>query len=527
MSKKKESKRSFSTLNRVIIIQLIIMLGLSLFITKTVSSKTRDNAVDHMGAITDERAHIIDSYIEDAEKTLRAFSKAAQIKDLLEYENTMDLQETLTSASPDQKAVQLQQVAQEYTEQFSKEIDNLEGLWVGTWKTFVLTHSNPDVVGITTRSDPDRLKELQNAMVGGDRGLYDAGIIISPASQKQCISMYIAIYDSKGEPVGLAGLGIFTSGLVQTLDNIPVRGIENSFYSMVNVSNNKYIFNKNADNIDIEATNPEILDLCKKFKGTDKAVTGEFEYKDGGKKYVSSYTYMPSHGWIVMIDDLKSEVFALTRTMRIYLGIFGAIIVGVTIVFYFISKKQERINQKLISTIAKNNQTKKSLNAAMFNDVLTNAKNRICFAMEIDKVDISKKNPCYFMMFNIANFSDINVQYGNDAGDTLLVRTVDILKEQFPDSEIYRTGSDEFVVMLSANDGRPGEEEVKDKVNTTLRNLLIPADIGDEIGTVYPKYKVSIARKTDEADTSVVSILKDLTNKTGEATYGMIDYVEL
>ncbi len=257
--KKKEVGKGFGTLNTVLIIQLIVMLGLSLFITKTISSKTRENAVEHMGAITDERAGIIENYIENAEKTLRNFSKASQVRELLEYGKTVDyhtvVDKELKVDNPDPEAVRLQQAAQAYTEEFGKDIDNLEGVWIGTWETLVLTQTNPEVVGITTRKDADKLKQLQDAMINGDDGLYDAGIIISPASGKQCISMYIAVYDDNNKPIGLVGLGIFSSGLVETLDQIPVRGLENSTYSMVNVSDHKYIFNKDATTIDVEAAN--------------------------------------------------------------------------------------------------------------------------------------------------------------------------------------------------------------------------------------------------------------------------------
>ena len=54
-------------------------------------------------------------------------------------------------------------------------------------------------------------------------------------------------------------------------------------------------------------------------------------------------------------------------------------------------------------------------------------------------------------MFNIAGFSDINSRYGNDTGDWLLVRTVDILNQVFKNSRIYRTGSDEFIVAFQVN----------------------------------------------------------------------------
>ncbi len=226
-----------------------------------------------------------------------------------------------------------------------------------------------------------------------------------------------------------------------------------------------------------------------------------------------------------MIDDTKNEVYALSITMRIYLGIFGVVIIGLIVVFNLISRRQQKINQKLVSTIAKNKMTKKSLDTAMFKDVLTGVNNRISFSVNTEKAS-EKAAKYFFAMFNISGFSGINSQFGNDSGDQVLVRTVDNLKEYFGEETIYRTGSDEFVVMIPAEGDLRDPDSVLDKVNTVLRQLLVPLNT-ESYGTVYPKYKVAVVKKSGALDTSVITALKDMTNKTGEATYGMIDYQSL
>ena len=175
MSKSKDTGRSFSTLNLILIIQLVIMLGLSIFITLTVSSKTKENAINHMNGITDERANIIKSYVENSERTLSYFSKSQQIVDMF--------------MNPDDG--NYKSAAQAYTNEFAKDIEYNEGLWSGTLQTEVLTHSsydpaNPDtagIIGMVTRKDEDRRKQLIDALeAAGPDGVYNTGIIISPAS---------------------------------------------------------------------------------------------------------------------------------------------------------------------------------------------------------------------------------------------------------------------------------------------------------------------------------------------------------
>lgn len=527
MANKNKKASGSSNLNRILIIQLILMLGLSLFITMKISDSTQKNAIDHMGAITDERAHIIQNYVEQSEKTLVQFSKNPLIAEALQH--------------PDDP--ELMKQAQKYTDSFGQDIANLEGLWIGTWDTHVFTHSTHALVEreneetgaietipleerLQTRPDPEKQEELHTPMLNAkDNAVYDLGIMISPASNKQVISMYKAVYDSNHKAVGFVGLGIYTDGLLSTLNNIEIRGIENSFYSMVNTETSKYIFNSDDESlVDTALEGGKLYDLCQELQTSFDEKSDNFEYTKDGEKYVCIYSYIPKYHWILTIDDPKSEVYKLTTTMRVYLGIFGALILAMTVVFYFLSKRQERINQKLVSTIAKNSQTKKSLNAAMFTDVLTNVNNRISFSMDLEKAD--EKKPYYFLMFNIKDFSGINTMFGNDAGDRLLIRTVEVLKENFPDYNIYRTGSDEFVVMIPTENGAPLAETVIDNVNTAFRQLLVPEKTENQ-GTIYPKYKVAVCKKVGEIDTSVVTVLKDMTNRTGEATYGLIDYLDL
>lgn len=514
MSSKKKSTSSTSTLNIVLIVQLIIMLGLSVFITLTVSKATKKNAIDHMEAITNERAHMITNFVDNAEKTLTYFSKSGQVRNML--------------LNPDN--TEYQNICQDYTVEFGKEIDYCEGLWVGNMETFVKAHShNPATVNVVqTRPDEEKRKALIDPMLeaGKNDRVYNIGIMNSPVGEhRQILSLYKAVYDGD-KAIGFVGLGIYTDGLIANLDKIPVPGFENSFYTMVNVTNTKYIFNNDKSLVNTEATDDEVLKLCSKFNGTGDSVTDNYEYEKKGTNYVSVYSYIPEYSWILTIDDETSEVYDLNRTMIIYLTIFALIILALTIVFYFITKRQQKINQKLVSTIAKANLTKKSLNTAMFKDVLTGASNRISLSMDMDKIDQAAEEPYYFAMFNICNFSDINLEYGNEAGDALLVRAVNDLKDYFDEEQIYRTGSDEFVVSLKTENGLPFSDDLLDKVNNAFRQMLVPERLEDG-RTIYPKYKVAVIKKASGIDLSVVTALKDMTNKKGEAAYGMIDYKDM
>jgi diguanylate cyclase (GGDEF)-like protein len=298
---------------------------------------------------------------------------------------------------------------------------------------------------------------------------------------------------------------------------------------MVDVNSGLYIFNADdTSKIHTPVENEDLKNICAKYKGTTATdSTGDYEYVKDGDKYISIYTYIPERGWLVTIDDTKGEVFALKTTMIIYLGIFGAVILGLIIVFNVINRRQAIINEKLVSTIAKNNMTKKSLNTAMFKDVLTGTNNRVSFTMNAEKIKASNDSPCFFAMFNVIQFSEINSRFGSEAGDVILVRTAEVLTEFFPDSEIYRTGSDEFMVVIPTNDGDPTQIEVVDKVNIAFRQMIVPKEI-ENVGTIYPEYKAVVGKmKGGTAGTAIITALKKKMNASEKASIGTIECIDL
>ena len=511
--------KKISTLSLILIIQLVIMVALSAIITVTITRSTKKNATEHMQTITDERAHIILNYVENAEKTLTYFSKGQEVKALLEKQAELGQS---TDILKDSGSSELVKACQAYTESFSAEIDNLEGLWVGSWETHCIAHTNAKTVGMTTRPKDTKAKELkalQDSMLEAGDGVYNTGMILSPATQKQIVSMYKAVYNDKGEPIGFVGLGIFTEDLIKTLNSLSIKGVENSTYSMVNVSDGKYIFNNDSELMYTVAESDDIQDLCKEYNGKKSSDDGSFEYKKDGEEYVSIYSYIPQYGWLLMLDDTRSEVYALTYDLRIYMIIFALVLVGLMIVFSFITKKQEKVSQKLASTIVKSNKTKESLYTAMFKDVLTEVSNRISFSMDVDEMKTKGVKPYYFAMFNIADFSRINSQLGNDTGDWLLIRTVEVIKQNFKGAKIYRTGSDEFVIASEV--GKTSKEEFMQIANTTLAALNSKQTT--PIGKHTFKFRAAVVRKNNDFNTAIVAALKDMINQYN----GQINYAEI
>ncbi len=306
----------------ILVMQIVVMIILSTFVISRTTQGTKENTINSMETITQERAQIVRNYVKETENTLTAYSRAGEITDLLK--------------NPEDE--KLAAKAQSYTEKFSADVSNLEGLYTSEWNTHVLAHTNAAVVGITTR-EGDSLKALQDAMLAAD-GVYNTGIIISPASKQQIVSLYRAVYDETGSPIGLVGGGVFTSGLIQILDSLVINGMEHAAYCMVNIRDGQYIFTEDSEKVATVAEEEYIQAVCERLAGSTEDTTGYIQYSEGSQDFIATYYYMADFGWIFFVNNDEVEIFASTNSLKVVLIVFciGALLLLSLISFLIIRK---------------------------------------------------------------------------------------------------------------------------------------------------------------------------------------------
>ncbi|MBD5517031.1 MAG: methyl-accepting chemotaxis protein [Lachnospiraceae bacterium] len=298
----------------ILIMQIVVMGAMVAFVGSAITNNTRSSTTNSMETVVEERSQIIENYVEEVEKLLTAYSRAGEIQAVLK--NPMD--EAAAAA------------AQAYTEKFSADVSNLEGFYVSEWNTHVLAHTNAAVVGITTR-EGDPLKALQDAMLAAD-GVYNTGIIISPASGQQVVSMYQAVFDENGNPIGLVGGGVFTTGLIQLLDSLTMQGMENAEYCMVNVGNGQYIFCEDAEKVAAEAEEEYIRTLCAQYSGKTENSMGFTEFMQDGQDNIATYYYMADRGWLFIVSDTVKEIFSATDTLKQIMTVYVVIALVILLV---------------------------------------------------------------------------------------------------------------------------------------------------------------------------------------------------
>ena len=277
----------------IMIIVILCMSFLYLVANKTMNGLMQKSERNNMKSTLSAQTSLIEEYVTQQESLLTAYSKAPVVREFLKDVNNPEKQNA----------------AQSYTENYYKDLKNWEGLYISEWNTHVIAHSDPNVVGITTR-EGDALKALQDEIISKN-GLYDAGIIVSPASDKLVLSMYCPVFDTDGTSIlGYVGGGPFVEELENILNELRSKEDTEGYY-MINAENGTYIFADNKSLIGKNIKNKMLLNIIDKIK--DKNNKGEINYKGEKEDYIATYQYLDKHGWAVISFDSEKNIFGTAR----------------------------------------------------------------------------------------------------------------------------------------------------------------------------------------------------------------------
>lgn len=169
-------------------------------------------------------------------------------------------------------------------------------------------------------------------------GLYNAGIIVSPATEKLILSMYCPVFDTDGTTIlGYVGGGPYVEELEETLNELRNERDTASYY-MINVENGMYIFADDNSLIATEIQDNMLISIMDEIKSGQNI--GEFVYD---KDQVVNYRYIDEYGWAVVSIDSEKNIYHYVEQNMTILGricaVFVLIISALAFVMIAISMK--------------------------------------------------------------------------------------------------------------------------------------------------------------------------------------------
>lgn len=299
-----------------IITTAIIFIGMFLLwfiVSSQVASMVEKNITNQMTDAVESRASIINDYVTSAEEYMTAFALSSEVHNLL--------------ANPEDTT--LLQRGQQYTEDFAAVKGIFEGLYIGTPSTYVLTHTSPDAIGITTRSG-DSLETFRNTILAKPQ-LTNLGIMKSPGTGSMIISMYYPIFEEQ-ECIGYVGAGVYASRLMDALLDLDIEGLPNSEYVFLNVETGMYLYHQDEALLNTETTDPGYQEIMQRIQTEGDTQANTYFYRDeNGIKQLVVYKYLKDRNWVFMVRDNTAEVYGEVMMVRIIVGLLCAVVAAAII----------------------------------------------------------------------------------------------------------------------------------------------------------------------------------------------------
>ncbi len=311
----KNKRMSSAITATVLLINLICIVLLYLVASTTMTSMMNQSTMEDLHASLSVQAEIVKEYIRHQEDMLSTYSDSDIVRDFLK--------------NPDDP--EKQAAAQAYTERYYNRMSNWEGLYVAEWNTHIIAHSNPATIGMITREGAPLL-QLQNAMLSRN-GLYNAGIIVSPASEELILSLYCPVFDTDGSTIlGYVGGGPLAEGLETFMASA-----ENdaATYYMINVASRKYIFAQDEELMAMDIQDAMLLEIIRIIEQESEEEFGDITYMDDKVgASISAYRYMPEYGWAVVSCNSEADIYkdinknmivlaAICAVFEIVIGVFS------------------------------------------------------------------------------------------------------------------------------------------------------------------------------------------------------------
>ena len=305
------------------IITLVGMTLLWLVVSTNAASVVKNHITNQMTDAVESRAAIIDEYVLSAEEYMTAFALGSEVHDLLR--------------NPEDPVLLAR--AQKYTEDFAAVKGVLEGLYIATPDTHVLTHTSQGAIGMTTRSG-DSLKTFQDTILAQQQ-LTNLGIMKSPGTGSMILSMYYPIFEGR-RCIGYVGAGVYASHLTDSLLNLGIKGLPDSEYAFLNVDTGVYLYHEDEALLNTETTDTGYREIIGRIQADGSTQANTYSYRDGdGVKQLVVYKYLKDRGWVFMVRDNATEVYGTVTNVRILVGVLCAITAAAVILLTLLLLRRE------------------------------------------------------------------------------------------------------------------------------------------------------------------------------------------
>ncbi len=324
---------------------MVSSLTIGIVSIKKSTSELKNYTHNSLVQIIEDVGNSFDTITHRNEDILKAYSTAPVLKEALLNPDDADLTAK----------------AQQYTLDYFDKLDGWEGLYLADWGSTVITHPAPPVIGKVLR-EGDSLKQLQNSILNAD-GVYNAGIMTSPASGNIVMSMYYPIMND-GQPIGYVGCATYVSTVAADISDVSGLNLSSAYVYFVD-NTGTMLHHPDPEKIGNPVENAAVKGLVAKLEAGEHPEPDIVVYEYKGKIKYAGYYIGEGDNYIAVLTADEDDVLSGIVDIRNYIIIICAVCI---ILFAVIALLVERkISVPLI-------QISESLDKLSTGDVTVNCK---------------------------------------------------------------------------------------------------------------------------------------------------------
>lgn len=309
-------KISFSVSTLLILCMSLILVTSSVL---SISYNTR-LATNYLSDVVNSQAQLSANYISSVRQYIQSYAASPDLKEMLE--------------NPSDKA--LQNKLQEYTDYYTAQRTDLDGIYLADENTLLFAHNNHEIVGKTFREGKE-LETLQQ-MLHDTHDVINRGIAFSPSSNTFVFSMMKPIYSDSDKLLGFVGIAVTLDSLIGELNQSNISGFNNTSFALINTNTKQYISASDSSLNGTEITDTELNEI---LDSNAYNSSNAIQLTDStGNKRLALFKSLEDDGLLLMVTvpeaEVNKNIRESTRVLFI-VAIIAIILIGL-LVYLFSAK---------------------------------------------------------------------------------------------------------------------------------------------------------------------------------------------
>ncbi len=238
-----------------------------------------------------------DTVVSKNQETLKAYATAPIIVEALQH--------------PDDAAVVT--AAQKYTLDYFGSLSGWEGLYFADWNSQVMAHPAEAIIGKVLR-EGDSLAGLQKSMTSASGGVFNTGIMASPASGQLIMSIYTPVVVD-GTPIGFAGGAFYVNDIAAAISDVSKLSLSTAYVYIVDAQGTM-LYHPDESKIGNPVENAAVKGLVAKLEAGEQPAPDLIVYEYKGKTKYAAYYIGEGGRYIAVLTSDEGDVLSGVSEIR-------------------------------------------------------------------------------------------------------------------------------------------------------------------------------------------------------------------